>query len=284
MPYVSDHLTHFVGRSKPSDEERFALLIQIFRSGVLLDPSHVGQRYPVFTVMRRNSETGEENNLEYLSRPSIRHDLKAKLTDHKLIEPEIVCFCDIPFADLKIHCSKYGRFGLAFEKSFLIDQGAAAVSYVPLTGPIFTQLDEYIPNTGATNWQQAARGPRSELLEGVVHTHNWLQYQEVFLLESVIQAAKEPDEIDRVVKDLRNLIFYQVAVEGFLLGYVKFFDSSLPENDPNNYYMEREWRVAGKVRFKPEDVAKVFVPEGFAQVAREALPEIADRVMVLDAD
>lgn len=283
MPYVSEHLTHFVGRSKRTDEERFELLVQIFRSGVLLDPSHVGQRYPVFTVVRRNNQTGEEDNLEYLSRPSIRHDLKAKLTDHKLIEPEIVCFCDIPFQDLKIHCSKYGRFGLAFEKSFLVEQGAAAVSYVPLKGPIFTQLDEYIPKTGATNWQQAAKGPRSELLEGVVHTHNWLQHQEVFLLESVMQGATKPEEIDKIVKDLRNLIFYQVAVEAFLLGYVKFFDSSLPEDDPNNFYMEREWRVAGKVRFKPTDVAKVIVPDRFAELARKELRELASRVLVLDA-
>src|ERR1043166_232207 len=114
MPYVSDHLTHFVGRSKPSDQERLQLLVQIVRSGILLDPSHVGQRYPVFTVFRRDKQTGEQDNLEYLSRPSIRHDLKAKLIDHKLIEPEMVCFCDIPFGELKIHCSKYGRFGLAF--------------------------------------------------------------------------------------------------------------------------------------------------------------------------
>jgi hypothetical protein len=78
MPYVSDHLTHFVGRSKSSDEERLQLLVQIVRSGVLLDPSHVGQRNPVFTVVRRDNQTGEENNLEYLSRPSIRHNLKAK--------------------------------------------------------------------------------------------------------------------------------------------------------------------------------------------------------------
>jgi hypothetical protein len=194
----------------------------------------------------------------------------------------MVCFCDIPFGELGIHCAKYGRFGLAFEKSFLIDQGAAAVSYVPLNGPIFTQLDEYIPETGATNWQQAAKGPRSELLEGVVHTHHWLQYQEVFLLESVMRGATKLEEVDKIVKDLRNLIFYQVAVEAFLLGYIKFFDSSLPEDDPNNYYMEREWRVTGKVRFKPTEVAKVVVPSTCADAARRELSEIADRVMVLD--
>lgn len=283
MPYVSDHLTHFVGRSKSTDQERFALLAQIVQSGVLLDPSHVGQKYPVFTVIQRDRESEKEHKLEYLSHPSIRHDIKSKLSEHRYLEPEIVCFCDIPFADLGIHCSKYGRFGLAFEKTFLIAQGAAAVMYVPVKGPIFIQLDEYVRSTGQTNWQQASRGPRSELLEGVAQFHNWLHFQETFLLETMMQHATTPETIDKIVSDLRHLVFYQVGIEAFLLGYVKFFDSSLAEDDPNNYYMEREWRIAGKVRFKQTDIAKILVPELFVESAKLQFPEIAEKIMSIPA-
>ena len=116
------------------------------------------------------------------------------------LAPEIVCFCDIPFDELGIHCTKYGRFGLAFDKSFMVGQGAASVMYLPLGGPIFTQLDEYVPATGKTNWQQAAKGPRAELLDGVVDFHNWLHYSETLLLDSVMQNASSTEEIDRVVK------------------------------------------------------------------------------------
>lgn len=283
MPYVSEHLTHFVGRSKPNDDERFLVLVQIFKSGVLLDPSHVGQKYPIFTVVRHDNDTGAEDVLEYLTKPSIRHDLGSPYGTNKLIEPEMVCFCDIPFDELAIHRSKYGSFGLAFEKSFLVDQGAASVMYVPVNGPIFTQLDEYVTATGKTNWQNAAKGPRAELLNGVVHYHHWLHYQETFLLQSVMQNATTPEQIDKIVGELRTLILYLVAVEGFLLGYVKFFDSALSETDPNNYYMEREWRVVGKVRFKPTDVARIIVPEAFADRARNELPDIADRVIAVPA-
>lgn len=283
MAYVSEHLTHFVGRSKPNDEERFLLVVEIFRSGVLLDPSHLGEKYPIFTVIRHDSQTGAEESLEYLTKPSIRHDLGSKYGTNKLIEPEMVCFCDIPFGDLAIHRSKYGSFGLAFEKPFLIDQGAASVMYVPVNGQIFTQLDEYVPATGKTNWQKAAKGPRSVLLDGIVHYHHWLHYQETFLLQSVMQNATKREEIDKIVEDLRTLILYLVGVEGFLLGYVKFFDSTLSETDPNNYYMEREWRVVGKVRFKSTDVAGLIVPETFAERARQECPEVADRVITVPA-
>jgi len=34
--YVSDLLCHFVGRSKPSDEEKFQLLLLIIKEGKLL--------------------------------------------------------------------------------------------------------------------------------------------------------------------------------------------------------------------------------------------------------
>jgi ribosomal protein L24E len=42
----------------------------------------------------------------------------------------MVCFCDIPIGDLGIHIKKYGQFGLAFKKSFLIERGANPVLYV----------------------------------------------------------------------------------------------------------------------------------------------------------
>jgi hypothetical protein len=53
-----------------------------------------------------------------------------KFSSNNLINPDMVCFCDIPIGDLGIHIKKYGQFGLAFKKSFLIERGANPVLYV----------------------------------------------------------------------------------------------------------------------------------------------------------
>ena len=45
----------------------------------------------------------------------------------------VVCFCDIPVSDFAIHTTKYGCFGVAFSKQYLLGRkGAAPVHYVPI--------------------------------------------------------------------------------------------------------------------------------------------------------
>jgi hypothetical protein len=46
-------------------------------------------------------------------------------------------------------------------------------------------------------------------------------------------------------------------------------------------YMEREWRVAGKVRFSISDLQRVFVSSEFEDQVRRDLPELANRVVTL---
>lgn len=42
----------------------------------------------------------------------------------------VVCFCDIPVGDLAFHARKYSKFGIAFTKAFLLNQGANPVFYI----------------------------------------------------------------------------------------------------------------------------------------------------------
>ena len=44
---------------------------------------------------------------------------------------------------------------------------------------------------------------------------------------------------------------------------MKFFDESLPEEHRENFYMEREWRVAGFVTFELCDIQRVYVARGY---------------------
>ena len=69
-----------------------------------------------------------------------------------------------------------------------------------------------------------------------------------------------------------------------LLGFVKCFDSSLPDDDPNNYYMEREWRVAGNVSFTLKDIHRVIFPRAYAERFRIDVPEYVGQIHFADAD
>jgi hypothetical protein len=46
-----------------------------------------------------------------------------------------------------------------------------------------------------------------------------------------------------------------------VLPYVKPFDETKPEEDPDNYYMEREWRTRISIQFTLHDVNRVIIPE-----------------------
>jgi len=48
-----------------------------------------------------------------------------------------------------------------------------------------------------------------------------------------------------------------------VFAFMKFFDESLPEEHLENFYMEREWRVAGFVPFNLHDVQRVYVAPGY---------------------
>ena len=62
----------------------------------------------------------------------------------------------------------------------------------------------------------------------------------------------------------RDLFMRSMRVFSFLatrlFSYMKFFDADLPPDDERNYYMEREWRIIGGVRFSLGDVRRVLAP------------------------
>jgi len=116
-------LTHFVGRSLPDDEQRFEQLVKIVRSGWLTHPPH--------------DQTIAAHRRIYPGR---------RLSENALYDPMVVCFCDIGLdggAHLRLHMSKYSRFGLAFPKPFLVARGATPALYVA--------ADSQIPRKRAEN-------------------------------------------------------------------------------------------------------------------------------------
>jgi hypothetical protein len=237
MAYISPYLTHFVGRSLPTDEDRYRLLITILEHGLLRAPdwsdastrNHEGRR--VIHKMQRRSQ------INY-SRALSRHD--------KYLSAAI-CFCDIPLDDLAIHTTKYGRFGLSFPKTFLVQRGASPVFYVAATSP----TDEIAPPERQYQGHQML--PRAELFDMAEKEYADQIVRPGQPVSSPVGATPYRDPLER----------FKAFANGYLFPFLKFFDPEKPDDDPENYYMEREWRVLGVVVFNTTDIAKVTIPQAY---------------------
>lgn len=64
----------------------------------------------------------------------------------------------------------------------------------------------------------------------------------------------------------------QSDIEYVVFGQLKFFNVGLADNDPDNFYMEREWRIPEGFGFRLEDIARIIVPGEFADRLRSELP------------
>jgi Putative abortive phage resistance protein AbiGi, antitoxin len=132
--YVSDELTHFAGAGRANDEERYNLLLNtIIRSGTLRDLKYESVPKTPITFLQIDKRDGRSDRENYFPNPYFDVNVDAPMTSNKFIDPEMICFCDIPYEPVelfRIHTAKYKRFGIAFKREFLIRQGANPVFYV----------------------------------------------------------------------------------------------------------------------------------------------------------
>src|SRR4051794_15238055 len=103
--YVSRELTHFVGRAKASDAERYMLFLKIL--GDRFDP-------------RRPRQGWLQASYHYEFGPGcyMRSD-DQRLSTNEAVRCTMVCFCDIPPGQFNVHMRKYRNFGISFPKGFL---------------------------------------------------------------------------------------------------------------------------------------------------------------------
>jgi hypothetical protein len=217
--YISDELTHFVGSKLPPDD-RYGLLLKILNEGWLLAGGPEGRR----------SEVGS----------AVKIDRDRPLSSNKMINPDMVCFCDIPVGDFAIHMEKYSRFGVAFSKKYLLEKkGAAPVHYVPLG------------QRSAGHTGQLAFDKLGKAVEGLPRTD-----QASLLLMTSIQVN--------------------------VLSFLQFFDASKAEDDPENYYMEREWRTLTSIQFRIEEVERIILPREYGRRLRDDVPSYSGQVAFVE--
>jgi len=267
--YVSEELTHFVGRAEPNDDARYKLLLEILRSGSL-----------------KSSASAPDSRLPQRIEP----DLSKPLSSNECYVPHCVCFCDIPRNCLRLHMGKYSRFGVAFTKEWLDSRGASPVLYVARDTPV---TDQGMVLKEARRLRDNGR-IRQDVYEEIeanscqVGLHTTVQTaadaMDQMFPRSFLGLTEQlgrpdsylPQDQRTGIIELRRVLFYH------LFAYLKFFDHALPDDHPDNYYMEREWRVLRSVDFTLQDVALIIRPRAYAVRFAADVPELRDKTW--DAD
>lgn len=172
----------------------------------------------------------------------------AKISQNEMYIPQMVCFCDIPFEYLEIHVTKYSHFGLAFEKNFIVKNGGTPVYYVPKEAKISSSIN------------------KGEYFDQKLDS---LQYY----ISDVIN-TKCP-EVQDIMKEIMGFLDFHV------FSFVKFFNHNLPDDDPDNYYFEREWRVLGNLEFKISDVSSIYIPQNYEKRLKADCPKLIRKIKKL---
>ncbi len=269
MNYTSNLLCHFVGRSLESDDERFELLIKIIKEKQL------------------------KANIKTPNNPSLSTDSKYKGENYGEVfrETNCVCFCDIPDDMLEIHTTKYSKFGIGFDKLFLSKQGVRPVMYVPLGGTIKELPPTDSPKSNPMEYFIYLNRLSNNLLPIVTLLNQAIpfNYQMLTLLDKnkdLVEAVKlfDGDVLKGVVDNKTSqMLFSLTTAWATQNAYIKVFDETLEDNDPNNYYMEREWRSLKSIDFELVDIQKVYLPnDEYIEKFKTVFPEYQNSFIVLN--
>lgn len=267
--YVSNELSHFVGRGYPK-QTQYQRLLKILGSGLL-----------TYAPDKPNETLGE-----ILIHPD------ARISANELYYPGMVCFCDIPVQDLTIHIRKYSPFGLAFSKDFVIQKGGTPVYYLPRQARVRTskrlspertsQLAEKSLSLGRASIEREEEDwevtTKAEYFDKMLQT-----YQKVVnLINELINktsTVRDPEENLRHYYDLTD---FRLFLDFHVFSYLKFFDHGLVGYHPDNYYFEREWRIVGSLRFDMDDIIRVFIPKEYAKQFRKDCPNYYGQITFVD--
>jgi hypothetical protein len=261
--YVSDELTHFVGRAKrmpdgkPNSAERYALLLKI-----------LGNRQPDPRKPREGWLQASYRE-EFGPGFTMRSDGQKPLSTNEAIKCTMLCFCDIPPGQLKIHMQKYGSFGIAFSKHFLLRQGATPVHYVPRNAS--NRAVGIGPRTVAERFDDLRaelQRVRFDLEEYVTRIDGATAFLSKLSAPNTPVGHRLLGRFSALQADFEELVFARM----------KFFTAGLPEDHDENFYMEREWRLHDGLAFRLGDIARIFLPRDYCQPFQEEIPDYTGEV------
>ena len=223
--YISNELFHFVGRNK-SREEQYSILKAI------LTECKLG--------------TGEKGAISTTISPL------EDLSSNEVYTSEMVCFCDIPINDLRVHIDKYSPFGLSFLKKYLLSKGASPIWYISKKSTLNSECR----------------------IENARYHDKMYKIFSDFLCKIEDMEEKKPN--NNFIKTSLSLCHY---FDSYIFPFMKFFDAEKGDLDEDNYYMEREWRLHGKLDFESiGNIWRIVLPRSFTKQFREDFPGYSGQV------
>lgn len=99
MAYISNRLTHWIGKRRRSQNEQYSILKKILKEKLLL-----------------------------FGNP--RWSLSKKYPDLEVKRFSMISFTDIPLSESELLCKRYSKFGISFNKTYLANCHATPVGYM----------------------------------------------------------------------------------------------------------------------------------------------------------
>ena len=244
--YISKELTHFIGRDLP-EEEQYSLLVTILQSSFLSHPPHNPMISGGYSYESWNS-----------------------LCENEMFEPSVICFCDIPLPDMKIHIGKYSPFGLSFLKSFLVEKGANPVFYISKN----SMVADFDYDIDKNEYRIISNINRCKFFDDKLG-----DFMELFIqIEEVLKERNENNSKEYLMKLFKLKLFMHMH----LFCFIKFFDDTKTDDDHDNFYMEREWRLIGNLNFELKDVYRVILPETYGKRFQQDMPGFYGQVSYVE--
>lgn len=267
--YTSSLLCHFVGRSRENDSDRFKLLKTIIEGKRLIA------------------------NLEHPDNPQSFFQLgyHCENVGEVFGECDCVCFCDIPDNALSIHINKYSRFGIGFNKKFIAEQGARPVMYVPNNYLVAERGD------GGNGGQSSTPRVPAEYFPYILTLAcNLLPLLQLGAAPDALALNMKQNGLEEALglfdqnirkaffnKQYNPLVFSLIQGIATQMAYVKLYDATLPDDHPDNYYMEREWRCLKNVLFNIEDIECIYLPNSdYKELFKQSFPTYNGRFFIFD--
>jgi hypothetical protein len=243
--YVSEELTHFVGMGQ-EPEDQYNLLVTILKGCQLHPHGFPSDGFP-------HQKTSIKLAPNFSSDPN------------ELLKPTVVCFCDIPIADMRIHMAKYSNFGLSFLKSLLVQKGANPVFYVAQNS--FDPLQISFPSD-------------SESTRLSFYYDIYKQFRYCFSEMPKLESFRS--KLPILDKFMTSMYLLDSFYTNEFWSFIKFFDTTKHESHTENYYMEREWRILGRLDFSIEDVHRIILPKSYASMIRHDVPDYCGQIIFAD--